>query len=57
MADFRLDRIRFTWRGPWTTDTQYTKDDIVQYGGKTYVCSTTHVSSETDFYDDFYFQE
>ena len=57
MADFRLDRIRFTWRGPWNAETQYTKDDIVQYGGKTYVCSLTHVASETDFYNDFYFQD
>ena len=38
MTEFQLSRIRFTWKGPWVASTSYTKDDIVQYGGKSYVC-------------------
>lgn len=45
MADFKIGKIRFTWRGAWTTAYAYVKDDIVRYGGKTYVCMITHTSS------------
>lgn len=51
MAEFRLDRIRFTWKGDWSAATVYTKDDIVRYGGKSYVClvsHTAHVNFNTD---------
>lgn len=45
MAEFRLDRIRFTWKGNWSAATVYTKDDIVRYGGKSYVCLVSHTAS------------
>lgn len=51
MADFKIGRIRFKWKGPWVTGTSYTKDDIVQYGGKSYVCLIGHVAA-TDFNSD-----
>lgn len=54
MAEFKLNRIRFTWKGDWTTGTFYTKDDIVRYGGKSYVCLVGHTSSP-NFYTDFDF--
>ena len=57
MADFKLNRIRFTWKGPWTANTQYTKDDIVQYYGKVYVCLITHASNATNFYSDLNAQD
>ena len=66
MTQFRIDRIRFTWKGVWTQSTFYTKDDIVQYGGKSYVCLVGHtsttqtsttvngVTTNTGFYSDLY---
>ena len=55
MADFKLGRLKFKWRGDWTTSTAYVVDDIVKYGGNTYVCVTNHTSSSTSptFYTDF----
>ena len=51
MADFRLGRLKFKWQGDWTASTAYVIDDIVKYGGNTYVCTTNHTSSaETTFY-------
>lgn len=54
MAEFKLNRIRFTWKGDWTTTTIYIKDDIIRYEGKSYVCLVGHTSS-ADFYDDLYY--
>ena len=45
MANFNLDRIRFKWRGTWVGSTVYTKDDIVLYNGKTYVCLIGHTAN------------
>ena len=54
MADFRLGRLKFKWRGDWTASTAYVIDDIIKYGGNTYVCITNHtsVTSIPDFYND-----
>jgi hypothetical protein len=51
MADFKISRIRFTWRSAWTAATAYTKDDIIRYGGKAYVCLVGHTSA-ADFNTD-----
>ena len=56
MADFKINRIRFTWKGDWTAITSnlatiYTKDDIVRYSGKSYVCLVGHAAS-VDFNTD-----
>ena len=52
MADFRLGRLKFKWRGDWAASTAYVIDDIVKYGANAYVCTTNHTSSaaETSFY-------
>ena len=52
MADFRLGRLKFNWRGDWTAASAYVIDDIVKFGANTYVCTTNHTSSplETDWY-------
>lgn len=52
MADFRLGRLKFNWRGAWTATTAYEIDDIVKFGGNTYVCVVNHTSaaSEAAFY-------
>lgn len=54
MADFQLGRLKFKWRGDWATSTAYVVDDIVKYGGNTYVCLTNHTSQSTSpgFYTD-----
>jgi len=47
MAEFKLGRLRFVWQGTWSTSTAYVKDDVVRYGGKTYVCLVGNTSSST----------
>jgi len=45
MAEFKLGRLRFVWKGAWVTGTPYVKDDVVKYGGTTYVCKSAHQSN------------
>jgi len=54
MADFVLGRLKFKWRGDWSTSTAYLIDDIVKYGGNTYVVIANHTSqaATADFYTD-----
>ena len=51
MADFILGRLKFKWKGDWVTSTQYIIDDIVKYGGNTYVCIINH-TADALFYTD-----
>lgn len=51
MAEFKLGRIRFVWKDDWVTSTTYYKDDIVAYGGRTYLCVVGHTAA-ADFYTD-----
>ena len=44
MAEFRLGRLKFNWRGAWATSTAYVIDDIVRYGANSYVCTGNHTS-------------
>lgn len=46
-TDFKIARIRYTWKGNWAAATEYVKDDVVAYAGKTYVCFSTHTSAST----------
>ena len=48
MADFRLGRLKFNWRGDWATSTAYVIDDIVKFGANTYVCTSNHTSTATE---------
>ena len=52
MADFRLGRLKFKWRGDWAATTAYVIDDIVKFGANSYVCVVNHTSSaaESSFY-------
>ena len=47
MAEFKLGRIRFIWKGAWSTGTIYYKDDVIRYGGRTYICILGHTASGT----------
>jgi len=44
MAEFKLGRIRFVWKGGWTAATAFYKDDIIRNGGNTYVCIKGHTA-------------
>jgi hypothetical protein len=44
MAEFKISRIRYTWRNIWVTSTDYNKDDVVRYGGSTWVCFRQHTA-------------
>jgi hypothetical protein len=45
MAEFKISRIRYTWRNAWATSTTYNRDDIIRYGGSSYICLRQHTSS------------
>ena len=51
MADFILGRLKFKWKGDWVTASQYIIDDIVKFGGNTYVCIINH-TADALFYTD-----
>ena len=46
MADFILGRLKFHFKGDWVTGTAYIKDDVVRYGGNSFV-AINHTSSAT----------
>lgn len=48
MADFRLGRLKFKWRGAWQSSTAYEIDDIVKFGANSYVCTANHTSTGTE---------
>tara|TARA_B100001057_G_scaffold434012_1_gene463312 strand:- start:297 stop:5897 length:5601 start_codon:yes stop_codon:yes gene_type:complete len=50
MAEFKLSRIRFNWKGNWAGGGDYIVDDMVHHKGYTYVALRTHTSA--DFYND-----
>ena len=41
MADFILGRLKFHFKGDWVTATAYIKDDVVRYGGNSFVAMQT----------------
>ena len=51
MAEFKLGRIRFVWKGDWNASTTYYQDDVIAFGGKMYICVIGH-NSQSDFFND-----
>ena len=51
MAEFKLGRIRFVWKGDWSAGNTYYQDDVIAFGGKTYICTIGH-TSQVDFFTD-----
>ena len=51
MAEFNLGRLRFVWKGEWITGTSYLRDDVIKYGGSSYVCRLGH-TAQSNFYAD-----
>ena len=55
MVDFVLGRLKFVYQGNWNTARAYIKDDIITYGGRSYVCVNNHTSNNSvsgGFYSD-----
>jgi len=49
MAEFRITRFRYTWRGNWSASSvTYYKDDVIFYQGASWACIRQHVSSVFD---------
>jgi len=45
MGTVNLGRIMFRTRGAWANATAYSVDDIVNYGGMTFICKFAHTSA------------
>ena len=52
MAEFRLGRVKFNWTGEWQPSKSYLIDDLIKFGGNSYVAIANHTStaSTADFY-------
>ena len=37
MAQIDLGKLKFNWRGTWQTSTAYETDDVVEFGGSTFI--------------------
>ena len=44
MAEFKLEKFKYKWRGDWSASTSYKRDDVVRVSGKSYVCIITHTA-------------
>jgi hypothetical protein len=45
MAEFKISRFRYTWKGNWSGDSvSYNRDDVVYYKGSSWVCIRQHAS-------------
>lgn len=53
MAEFRISRFRYTWKGDWTATTSYIKDDIVKFGSSSWVCIRSHTATSFQSDQDF----
>jgi hypothetical protein len=40
-----LGKVKFTWKGAYGTSTTYVKDDIVEYGGSSWVCVAASINN------------
>ena len=50
MAEFKITRFRYTWKGDWSSTPElYYKDDVVYHSGSAWVCIRQHVP---DFFND-----
>ena len=45
MAEFKLGKIKFVWKGNWNGSSTYYVDDVVKNNGRTYICVVGHTSS------------
>ena len=48
LASWELFAEGLEWKGNWQTSFDYKANDIVKYGGSTYVCNNAHISAATE---------
>ena len=54
MAEFKITRFRYTWRGNWSgSSISYIKDDVVYYRGSSWICVRAHTSDVFDSAQDY----
>jgi hypothetical protein len=46
-SDWDIFAEGFDWKSDWSVSTRYKVNDLVKYGGYTYVCNTAHTSAAT----------
>jgi len=46
-SDWDIFAEGFDWKSDWSVNTRYKVNDLVKYGGYTYVCNTAHTSAAT----------
>lgn len=52
-----LGKVRFNWRGAWSSSTSYAANDVVSYGGGSFFCVTAHsgqtpnMNSDTSYWN------
>jgi len=56
MAEFKLGRLKFVWKGAWAASATYVKDDVVNHGGKSYVCVQGHVAASSFYTNSAYWE-
>ena len=47
MAEFNLERFKYTWKGQWVSGTTYNRDDVIRINGRSYVCLIGHTAAAT----------
>ena len=47
MAQIDLGKLKFTWKGTWTTQTAYEIDDVVEFEGTTFIVVSDVPSNNT----------
>jgi len=47
IGDWDVFAESFEWKEDWAINTQYKINDLVKYGGRTFVCNTAHTSAAT----------
>jgi hypothetical protein len=47
IANWKIFAEGLDWKGAWETSFDYKVNDLVKYGGATYVCITNHISAAT----------
>ena len=51
MAEFKVERLSYLWKGEWSPGTEYKRDDVVGLNGKSYVCLIGH-TADSNFSND-----
>lgn len=56
MANFKIERFKYRWRGTWVPSQEYNRDDVININGSSYVCIQQHTSA-VDFNSDLFNQD